>query len=148
MNSRVLIDQPRVSRDPRGLVFEPLPGGSLGAQRNVHVVLTEPGCVRGNHFHQRGTEVATITGPALVRLREEGALRDVLVPAGEIWRLTIPPGVSHAFQNTGPQPLLLVCFNTEAHDPEQPDVFRDELIPPPANGAVQSPQNPPVRPTP
>lgn len=136
MNLRVRIEQPRLIRDARGTVFEPLAADALGAQRNVHVVLTEPGCVRGNHFHRCGTEVAVVAGPALVRLREEGVLRDVLVPPDEVWRLTIPPGVSHAFQNTGPAPLLLVCFNTEAHDPEHPDVVRDELIPPSADPAA------------
>lgn len=146
MNSLVLIDRPKLVRDPRGLVVEPLPPSALGGQRNVHVVLTEPGGVRGNHFHQRGTEVAVVAGPALIRLRERGALREVLVPAGEIWRLTIPPGVSHAFQNTGQGPLLMVCFNTEAHDPEQPDVFRDELIPPPTETAAPSAPTPPVAP--
>jgi len=61
-----------VHHDARGAVFEPLTAIALAAQRNVHVVLTEPGQVRGNHYHTRSTEVATLYGPALVRLKESG----------------------------------------------------------------------------
>jgi len=114
--------------DARGLVFEPLAGDALFSQRNVHVVITEPGCVRGNHVHRAGTEVAVVLGPALVRLREEGAVRDVAVPEGQGCRLTLPPGVAHAFRNTGGSPMLLVCFNTAAFNPQQPDVVRDVLF--------------------
>lgn len=129
MNSQVVIQPVSLHTDPRGAVFEPLGPEGLAAQRNVHVALTEPGCVRGNHYHERGTEVAVVMGPALVRLRENGALRDVLVPAGTAFRFSIPPGVSHAFQNTGPGIQFLVGFNTVAHDPAHPDVVRDVLIP-------------------
>ena len=115
-------------RDARGGVFEPLGGGAFAAQRNVHVVLTEPGAVRGNHRHLRGTETLTVMGPALVRTRQDGEVVDTEVPAGEAFRFTIPPGVAHAIRNTGTEPIVLVSFNTEAHDPENPDVVRDVLL--------------------
>lgn len=109
-------------------MFEPLAAGAFAEQRNVHVVLTEPGATRGNHRHLRGTEILTVTGPALVRTREDGEVVDTEVPAGEAYRFTIPPGVAHAVRNTGTAPIVLVSFNTEAHDPENPDVVRDVLI--------------------
>ena len=118
----------RNARDARGLVFEPIGVEAIAAQRNVHVVLTEPGGIRGNHLHHHATEITVVLGPALVRLREDGQVRDVNVPAGETWRFTLPPGVSHAFQNSGTQPLLLVAFSTSAFDPANPDVIRDLLI--------------------
>lgn len=121
-----------VHADARGIVLEPATPGMLPAQRNVHLVTTAPGAVRGNHYHARGTEVAVVVGPALVRLRENDVVHDVEVPAGAAWRFTIPPRVSHAFQNTGDRPMVLVAFNTVEHDPANPDVFRDVLIEPPA----------------
>lgn len=124
------VDAVRVHADARGTVFEPLAPDGFAAQRNAHVVVTRPGAVRGNHVHARGTEVCVCVGPALVRLREGGAVRDVTVPAGEAWRFVIPPGVGHAFRNTGDAPMLLVAFNTEAHDPAAPDVAPDPLIAP------------------
>jgi UDP-2-acetamido-2,6-beta-L-arabino-hexul-4-ose reductase len=114
--------------DARGLVFEPLRPDEFPAQANAHVVLTEPGAVRGNHYHERGTEVAVVLGPALVRVREGGAVRDLSVPTGEAWRFVFPPLVSHAFRNPGPGTMVLAAFNTVPHDPAAPDVVRDVLI--------------------
>lgn len=114
--------------DQRGLLFEPLGPDELPHQLNAHVALTEPGGVRGNHFHERGTEIATVLGPALVRIGRDGAVFDSVVPENEAWRFTIPPRASHAFQNIGERPMLLVVFNTQPHDPADPDVVRDVLI--------------------
>jgi UDP-2-acetamido-2,6-beta-L-arabino-hexul-4-ose reductase len=128
MELRAGVEPLNGSRDPRGIVLEPLDPGELAAQRNVHLVLTGPGQVRGNHFHRLGTEIATVLGPALVRVREKGALRDIHVPEGIAYRFVLPPGVSHAFQNTGSGPMVLVAFST-AYNPASPDVERDVLIP-------------------
>lgn len=128
--ARARVEPVTIHADPRGLVLEPAGPAELPAQRNAHLVTTMPGAVRGNHYHDRGTEIAVVVGPGRVRLRESGVLRDVEVPAGEAWRFTIPPRVSHAFQNTGSAPMLLVAFNTEAYDPAHPDVVRDVLIAP------------------
>ena len=58
----------RCARDARGLVFEPIGVEAIAGQRNVHVALTEPGGIRGNHLHQHATEITVVLGPALVRL--------------------------------------------------------------------------------
>jgi len=118
----------RVNSDPRGAVFEPLEPELLSGWRNVHAVVTEPGAVRGNHRHVRGTEISAVLGPALVRYREEGVVHDVEVPANECWRFTFPAGVAHAFKNVGTRVFVLVSFNTVEHDPAHPDVVREELI--------------------
>ncbi len=125
---KTLIEPIRTHRDPRGAVFEPVDVAHIAPTRNVHVVLTEPGFVRGNHRHLVGTEISVVTGPAQVRLKEDGVVRDVAVPAGETWRFTIPPGVTHAFRNPGPGTMLLIGFNTELHDPGRPDAIREELL--------------------
>ena len=127
---RVLITRLKAHADARGAVFEPLEPELLSGWRNVHAVITEPGAVRGNHRHLRGTEVSSVSGAALVRYQEDGAVRDVQVPEGEVWRFRFPPGVAHAFRNTGTRAFLIVSFNTELHDPAAPDAERVELIPP------------------
>jgi dTDP-4-dehydrorhamnose 3,5-epimerase-like enzyme len=126
--SAVRIDVLTCFRDPRGMVFEPLSAGEIGKQRNMHVVITMPGAIRGNHRHVRGTEVTSVIGPVLVRYKALGNVHDVNVPPGETWRFYFPPGVAHAFKNTGEQPLVLASFNTEEHDQSAPDVERDVLI--------------------
>ena len=117
-----------VHGDARGSVFEPLGADALRGQRNVHVVVTEPGAVRGNHLHRRGTETLVIQGPALFRCREEGEVVDTEVPAGAVFRFTIPPGVAHALKNTGTAPNVAVSFVTEPHDPAAPDVVPVVLL--------------------
>jgi quercetin dioxygenase-like cupin family protein len=52
----------------------------------------------------------------------------VEVPAGETWRLTIPPGVVHAFRNTGDAPMVLVSFSTHLHDPTGADTRREQIL--------------------
>lgn len=125
---RVIVDEIALHRDQRGVVFEPLDEARLATQRNVHVVLTEPGCIRGNHYHRKGTEVITVYGPALVRLREDAELEERIVAEGQALRFTIPPGISHAVKNTGDRPNLLIAFNSEVRNWEAPDVVCDVLI--------------------
>lgn len=127
---RVKVEQVVVHADTRGRVFEPLEGAALGRFRNVHAVLTEPGAVRGNHYHRRGTEVLAVAGPMWVRVREGKTVRDYDVPAGEVWRFTFPPGVAHAMKNIGPEAAWMVGFNTEPHDRSAPDVHPAPLLEP------------------
>lgn len=124
----VKIDVLRVASDARGYVFEPMEPDALGRFRNVHVVYTIPGVARGNHRHPVGTEITSVAGPTLVRYRQEGVVHDVHVPEGEVWRFEFPPGVAHAFRNDGVRPSLLAAFNTEEHDPNNPDAIREVLI--------------------
>jgi dTDP-4-dehydrorhamnose 3,5-epimerase-like enzyme len=125
---RVGIEILNLHSDARGAVVEPLKADDLAAQKNVHVVVSQPGCVRGNHYHKVGTEMITVIGPALARFRDGDEASDVEIKAGEAIRFTIPPGVSHAVKNTGAQACVMVAFNTTPHDPAAPDTFRDVLI--------------------
>jgi dTDP-4-dehydrorhamnose 3,5-epimerase-like enzyme len=125
---KVQMHRLKVHADGRGAVFEPLEPALLAGWRNVHTVITEPGAVRGNHRHLRGTEVTAVLGPALVRYRSDAQVEEFNVPAGEAWRFEFPAGTAHAFKNTGSKPFVLVSFNTEQHDPDRPDVERVELI--------------------
>jgi UDP-2-acetamido-2,6-beta-L-arabino-hexul-4-ose reductase len=126
----VTIEPLATAADARGFVLEPIGPDDLPHQQNVHMVFTEPGHVRGNHHHQRGREVTVVLGPALFRYRDGATVRDVDIPPGSAYRITIPPGVAHAFQNPGPGRMVLIGFNTEPHDPARPDVVRDVLIGP------------------
>ncbi len=123
-----MIERVQFFSDSRGWVVEPLPEELLAVQRNMHVAFTEPGCIRGNHYHEQGTEVFVVTGPSLVRIREGGILRDVCVPEGQAFRFSVPPGISHAIQNRSTRPMLLMGFNTLPHDRTHPDAVRDVLI--------------------
>lgn len=126
--SAVKIEVLRIARDARGYVFEPLDEADFARFRNVHVVYSVPGAVRGNHYHERSTEICSTAGPTRVRYREQDGVQEVLVPEGQVWRFTFPPGVAHAFRNEGTQPNMLASFSTEPHDPAAPDLVRVVLI--------------------
>ncbi len=125
---RVVVQSVKTHRDARGSLFEPLTDAELTSQKNVHVVLTQPNEVRGNHVHRTAVETTSVVGPCLIRLKEAGAIRDLEVPAGETWRLTIPPGVVHAFRNTGESIMVLVSFSTNLHDPTGSDTQREQIL--------------------
>jgi dTDP-4-dehydrorhamnose 3,5-epimerase-like enzyme len=126
--SRVVVQSVKTHRDARGSLFEPLSDAELAGQKNVHVVLTQPNEVRGNHVHRTAVETTSVVGPCLIRLKEDGSIRDLDVPAGEIWRLTIPAGVVHAFRNTGETMMVLVSFSTNLHDPTGSDTQREQIL--------------------
>src|SRR5262249_36994048 len=105
MEERITIEPVSYPTDHRGLVIEPIGADALPAQKNVHMVVTQPGHIRGNHYHLRGKEITVVLGPALVRYRQGGEIHDLHVAEGQAYRLTIPPGVPHAFQNPGPGPM-------------------------------------------
>jgi UDP-2-acetamido-2,6-beta-L-arabino-hexul-4-ose reductase len=94
----------------------------------VHLVLIEPGAVRGNHYHPRGSEIFTVTGPALVRTRNAAELQDTVVPEGQAYRFEIPSGVSHAIACTGRRAAVLVAFSTELHDPHGGNTISDVIL--------------------
>lgn len=103
--------------DPRGTAFEPVGAEALGGFRNVHVVLTEPGHVRGNHRHPRGTETLIVRGPALLVAEDGGARETHAIAPDQVVRVRLGPGVAHAVKNTGDNPMLIVSFGTEPFDP-------------------------------
>ncbi len=69
-----------------------------------------------------------MVGPALVRGREDGTLRDIEVPEEKVYRFTFPPNVPHAIKNTGDRVNILAAFNTCEHDPQNPDTVQEILI--------------------
>ena len=76
----LLIKKLNVHNDHRGYVVEPLDSENIAGQRNAHLVVTRPGEIRGNHYHNRGTETITIIGPALIRIRDKNMLKDISIP--------------------------------------------------------------------
>ena len=67
-------------------------------------------------------------GPALVRFRDADGLHDVKVSREALYRFTFPALVPHAYGAMGPDPMLVIVFNTHAHDSKHPDAVRDEIL--------------------
>ena len=88
-------------KDKRGFVFDPLTPEDIANQKNMHVVITLPGFIRGNHFHKKSYERLVVYGSSLIRVKEKNIIKDINVSSDQIVRLTIAPGISHAIKNTG-----------------------------------------------
>lgn len=114
--------------DERGVLFEPLSAEEIANYKNVHIVISNPGVVRGNHYHRKGKETLAVTGPSVVRYRLNGKNVDVTVPENRVYRFTFPPLVAHAIKNIGSRPNLLIAFNTMEHDQGHPDTVVEELL--------------------
>lgn len=117
-----------VIEEARGVVFEPVGEDALSDNKNAHVVLSGPGVVRGNHFHEKGKETMAVMGPALVAVRDHGNIQEIDVPRGAVYRFVFPPGQAHAIKNLSAEMNVLVAFNTVVHDREHPDTKADVLL--------------------
>ena len=125
---KVKIDQLKTYSDMRGIVFEPIEKESISTQENCHLVISEPGVIRGNHYHLNGTETIAIVGPAFLRLKEGNDIYDFEVPAKQVYKFIIPPKVTHAIKNLSEKINILIAFNTLAFDAQNPDAIGDKLI--------------------
>jgi dTDP-4-dehydrorhamnose 3,5-epimerase-like enzyme len=121
-------DRLRVVSDSRGAVFEPVEPNGIGKYKNAHVVISGPGVIRGNHYHQKGEETMAVMGHALVRTRDQSEIADMEVPAGEVYQFIFPPGISHAIKNLSEQSNISMAFNTVEHDPQNPDTVKDVIL--------------------
>jgi dTDP-4-dehydrorhamnose 3,5-epimerase-like enzyme len=124
---KVKINQLKTHTDIRGIVFEPIEKESIFIQKNCHIVISKPGIIRGNHFHLYGTETIAVMGPALLRFKEGTEVYDFEVHSEQVYKFVIPPKVSHAIKNIGEKDNILIAFNTDPHDPENPDT-RTEIL--------------------
>jgi dTDP-4-dehydrorhamnose 3,5-epimerase-like enzyme len=118
----------RAVSDSRGVVFEPIEPDAIERHKNAHVVISGPGVIRGNHYHEKGEETMAVMGHALVRTRENSEITDIEVPAGEVYQFIFPPGMSHAIKNMSDQSNVLMAFNTMEHDPQNPDTVGDVIL--------------------
>jgi UDP-2-acetamido-2,6-beta-L-arabino-hexul-4-ose reductase len=127
--TQVDIESIVLHKDQRGVVFEPLVQDDLSVYRNLHVVISQPGAIRGNHFHPLGKELVAVEGPALVRYEQDNQFMDVNVPSNAVWKFTFPPGTAHAIKNTGENNIILIALNTLPHNQKKPDCRTRVLIP-------------------
>jgi dTDP-4-dehydrorhamnose 3,5-epimerase-like enzyme len=89
----------------------------------VYIAMTNPGIVRGNHYHSRKVEwFAAIGGEPLL------ILENITTKVQHEFYLVekairIPPNFAHAFINTGNEPSLLIAYISESFNPDDPDTF-------------------------
>ena len=103
---RVEIDPINSSTNIRGIIFEPIEKDSIYAQKNSHVVVSEPDVIRGNHYHLYGTETVAVLAPALWRFEEGDDIYDFEIQPKQVYKYIITPKVSHAIK----KPILILVL--------------------------------------
>ena len=126
------ITELEASRDARGWNTHPFDESALraGTFANIHIVSMEPGTIRGNHKHIKQTEQVLIVGGPVLFVAEDaetGERFERVFRPGEQLRITLAPGVAHAFKNVGAGVAYLLCASDVAFDPENPDTVRFEV---------------------
>lgn len=108
--------------DQRGWGLRPLEAAGLApdALGELHVVSMNPGAIRGNHLHERGTEWLLLCGgPVRVSWRpadrSEDRTRDF--PGDEPVLLEFPAGVAHALRNDSGAVVHLIVASEEPDPP-------------------------------
>jgi len=97
------------------------------ALRDLHVVSIYSGQVRGNHYHDHSTELLFFfAGKGSFIWEEDGRVKEERL-AGTPVMITIPPGIKHAFKNTGESTVYLLAVRDEDHDPTNPDTVRSVI---------------------
>ncbi|MDB4770099.1 NAD-dependent epimerase/dehydratase family protein [Akkermansiaceae bacterium] len=110
-------------KDPRGSFVEII---RLGLGGQVSFSTTEPGIVRGNHFHIRKLErFAVIKGKALIQLRRVGTdeVLEFYLDGNKPSYVDIPIWYTHNIKNIGEEILYTNFWINEPYNPETPDTY-------------------------
>lgn len=108
-------------KDDRGSFTEFLRTQDRG---QVSVNISNPGIVKGNHWHNTKNEkFLVVKGNAVIRFRKVGEA-DIIsyyVNGDELQVVDIPVGYTHNIENVGEGQLVTVMWANEAFNPEKPD---------------------------
>jgi dTDP-4-dehydrorhamnose 3,5-epimerase-like enzyme len=97
--------------------------------RGTHIVAIYPGQLRGNHYHNKTSELLFLfTGQGIFYWEEEGQVRQHPVTGPTL--IKIPPTIRHAFRNSGDSTVHLLALRDGKFDPQDPDIVRSELVAP------------------
>lgn len=113
--------------DNRGMLFELLKSPHFG---QIFVSTTKPGITRGNHYHDTKVEkFCVISGEANIKFRHilTNEIISYKVSGDKIQVVDIPPGYTHAIENTGDTEMIVLFWASEMFDPNRPDTYYEEV---------------------
>jgi UDP-2-acetamido-2,6-beta-L-arabino-hexul-4-ose reductase len=104
----------QMKQDPRGWAFFPFQAGPdirpPCDTESLHLVMSQPGAVRGNHYHEHSAEwFCVFGGRAELYYEENGVVRTEPLDRDDLV-VYIPPGVPHTIKNIGSTPVYLLAF--------------------------------------
>jgi UDP-2-acetamido-2,6-beta-L-arabino-hexul-4-ose reductase len=113
--------------DDRGSLFEVVKE-EKGSQ--IFFSTTNPGIVRGNHYHTRKQEkFCVVKGEAIIRLRRIGTDKVIEYKvSGEIPVVVeMPIFYTHNIENIGTTELSTIFWTNELYNPDDSDTFFEEV---------------------
>jgi len=121
-----------VFQDQRGKVFAPFDQIRLDLLNpgSIHMVITRPGAVRGNHFHPRSREwIFFMSGQATLYWKgdKEKEVRKKVIMDGQTLA-AISHGVPHTVVNTGEQDQIMLCLREESLPLDGPVTVKSDII--------------------
>jgi len=96
----------------------------------VSVILSNPGAVRGNHWHQTKHEkFIVLKGTGMMKLRKVGTkeISSVNISDQNFIVIDIPAGFTHNLENIGTEEMITLVWASEIYDPNNPDTFHLEV---------------------
>jgi dTDP-4-dehydrorhamnose 3,5-epimerase-like enzyme len=125
METKIRIAELANGGDRRGLSFT-APSEALaflGRVHDLHLSSTEPGAVRGNHYHLRRREaIVVLPGAAWSLHWDEGPdtpAQHRRFDGAKAILVLLSPGASHAVRNEGKDTLWLIALSSESYDPAE-----------------------------
>lgn len=118
--------------DSRGMLLKIFRHSQLreGNVGEIYVLYTNPGCIRGNHYHKLTLEYfAVLSGAASIALKniDTGDLEMMELTAWDNRILKVPPGIAHALKNETELPLIILAVSTREYDEHDPDTYMAEI---------------------
>lgn len=118
---------PEMKSDERGWLFELIKSEKSG---QIFVSTTKPGKVRGNHYHDTKVEkFCLVKGKGRITMRKVNSTEQYAFDVDDtsIRIVDIPPGYTHAIQNTGTEDCVVLFWANEVMDSARPDTYRLEV---------------------
>jgi dTDP-4-dehydrorhamnose 3,5-epimerase len=112
--------------DHRGWLTEVLKSDPSVTIEQVHFSISNPGTIRGNHYHKRRVEWMFVTnGTGKITLEDNVTKeKSELAVSGECPVLIkICPNVMHTIVNDGSRPMHLLILTSEKHGQLDTDTF-------------------------
>jgi UDP-2-acetamido-2,6-beta-L-arabino-hexul-4-ose reductase len=118
--------------DQRGALLDILRDNEInGCIKQVYFSISNPGTVRGNHYHLRKIEwLSVIKGSAKMICEDivTKVKKEIILSDDKPTLVKVSPFTSHAIKNIGNEDMYLLVAASEVFDPINPDVTRDNLL--------------------
>lgn len=117
--------------DNRGSLFDNIDPEIVANIKHFFISKSQPGIIRGNHYHTRKQEwFYIVEGRAKIVIEdiETKHREEIEIDADEGRILFIPSNKAHAMQNISNRELIILAFVNESFDPADPDTFIYKVI--------------------